>query len=225
VAAVGALLGCSSTGAGGTASDACAPPAGAAPPRSIDDVVRMINRSPQPLDLPCALARIPGPLQLAASVSTVSLQPAVGRRSPRIFLFLDPLIATVVPEGTGRGLLELGERISDTLSIKGELAFPVTAALAPSAPFDHALFDATITTCAFCHADETPADVVGVADAFQSQAFQPDPSTAVGLDELAAEGAACDPAAEPYRCAMLAALFDRDGVTAGQFPPTYATFQ
>jgi len=221
-----AALGCTPAGPGAAPSGSCAPAAGAPPPRTIDDVVQMLNASQKPIDLPCAIARIPGALALAASSSTSSLQPAVGRRSPRIFLFLDPLIATVVPDGAGQELLELGERVGgDAVSVKGEIEFPVTAELAPSAPYDHALFSATVTSCAFCHAGETPAPATGFADAFQSQAFRPDPSTEVGLDELGAQRQSCDPAAEPYRCAVLSALFDRDAVTAGQFPAAYATFQ
>jgi hypothetical protein len=185
----------------------------------------MLNESPKPIDLPCALARIPGSLALYATLSTVSLQPSVGARSPRIFLFLDPLIASVVPDGMGRDLLELGERRGDTLSLKGELEFPVTEALAPSAPYDHALFGETITTCAFCHAQEAPAPDITFAHAFESLALRPVASGQVGIDVLRAERDACDSAAEPYRCDMLKALYDRDAVTAADFPLTFATLQ
>jgi hypothetical protein len=219
-----AAFGCAPASSGGAAG-ACAPAAGAAQPRSIGDVVQLLNAASKPVDLPCALALIPGALQIAASTSTASLQPALGSRSPRIFLLLDPLVATVVPEGAGAALMELGQRDGDALSIKGELQFPVTAELPPSGPFDHALFSDTVTTCAFCHAGETPAPQAGFADAFESQAFRPAPSTAVGVDELRAEREACDPATEPYRCGMLGALFDRAAVTAGDFPAGYVTFQ
>jgi hypothetical protein len=185
----------------------------------------LVNALPKPVDLPCALARIPGTLQLNATVSTLSLQPAVGRRSPRIFLFLDPLIASVVPDGPGRELLELGERRGDTLSLKGEMEFPVAAELAPSAPFDNALFNDSVTTCAFCHGEEAPAPDVTFARAFESQAFRPVPSADVNLDELRTEAAACDRAAEPYRCDMLAALFSREGVARADFPSTFAISQ
>jgi hypothetical protein len=184
-----------------------------------------VNALPKPVDLACALTRIPGTLELNATLSMVSLQPAVGRRSPRIFLFLGPLIASVVPDGPGRALLELGERRGDTLSLKGEIEFPVAAELAPSAPYDHALFNDSATACAFCHGEEAPAPDVTFARAFESQAFRPFPTADVGLDELRAEAAACDRAAEPYRCDMLAALFSRDGVAPADFPSTFATYQ
>ena len=90
--------------------DECVAPAGTTPsPATIADVVALINAMPKPVTLPCFLAALARPLELYATRSVISAQPAVGRRSPRTFLFLDGLTLSVVPEGVGTRLLEMGE--------------------------------------------------------------------------------------------------------------------
>ncbi|WP_437966278.1 hypothetical protein WMF04_42845 [Sorangium sp. So ce260] len=209
----------SGSGAAGIAG--CAPAAGAQNPRSIAEVVRMVNTLEKPLELPCFLAHLTGPLQMTAALSTVSAQPAFARRSPRIFVFLDPLVFTVVPEGSGRYLLEFGERRGDARSLKAEIVFPVTGELAPEAPFEHIVFSEQNSTCAFCHDAETRAPDVPFARAFESLALRPPDEALVSLDELRSEVQLCDAGSDPYRCAMLHALFDREDVVEREFPETY----
>ncbi|XYI02401.1 hypothetical protein ACMHYB_22650 [Sorangium sp. So ce1128] len=210
-------------GSSGAGTAGCAPAAGAQNPRSIAEVVRMVNALEKPLELPCFLAHLAGPLQMTAALSTVSLQASFGRRSPRIFVFLDPLVLTVVPEGSGRDLLEFGERRGDARSLKAEIAFPVTSELTPEAPFEHAVFDEQLSSCAFCHADEKRAPDVPFARAFESLALRPRVEDVVSLDELRSEVQPCDAVSDPYRCAMLHALFDREAVIQRDFPESYGT--
>ncbi|AUX36736.1 MULTISPECIES: hypothetical protein [Sorangium] len=207
----------------GSSAAGCAPAAGAQNPRSIAEVVRMVNTLEKPLELPCFLAHLAGPLQMTAALSTASAQAAFDRRSPRIFVFLDPLVFTVVPEGLGRDLLEFGERRGDARSLKGEIAFPVTSELTPGAPFEHIIFNEQYSTCAFCHADETRAPDIPFARAFESLALRPRDNAVISLDELRSEVRSCDAESDPYRCAMLHALFDRDGVIQRDFPESYGT--
>ncbi|WP_437607251.1 hypothetical protein WMF20_41565 [Sorangium sp. So ce834] len=207
----------------GSIAAGCAPAAGAQNPRSIAEVVRMVNTLEKPLELPCFLAHLAGPLQMTAALSTASAQASFDRRSPRIFVFLDPLVFTVVPEGSGRDLLEFGERRGDARSLKGEIAFPVTSELTPGAPFEHIIFNEQYSTCAFCHADETRAPDIPFARAFESLALRPLDKAVISLDELRSEVRSCDAESDPYRCAMLHALFDRDGVIQRDFPESYGT--
>lgn len=210
----------SSAGQGG-----CAPAATAKNPTSIVEVVDTLNAMPKPIDLPCFVEHLAGPLALDATMSNLSLQPATGRRSPRIFILLEPLIVSIVPQGVGRDLLEMGERRSETRSLKGEIAFPVTTELEHAAPFEHVMFSSELTSCAFCHGSETPVADISFTAAYESDAFRPLPSNRVSVDELRSERAACDAESEPYRCSLLDALFDREAVTSRELPESFAIFR
>jgi hypothetical protein len=206
----------------------CEPLRGAANPTSIAAVVDSLNALPKPVTLPCFIQHLSGPLAIDATKGDLSLQPAVGRRSPRIFILLEPLIATIVPQGVGQDLLELGERRGEKRSLKAEVLFPVTTQLEHATPYEHVLFDKekkNVTNCAFCHGDETLAPDITFTRAYESIAFRPLNGNRVSVDELVAERRACDATREPYRCAVLDALFEREGVTFEPLPDSFATFQ
>jgi hypothetical protein len=210
-------------GADGEVAAVCRAPAGvSASPQSIADAVALANALPHPLSLPCFLESLQRPLVVQPVVSTVSLQPAQGARSPRIFLFWDQLIVSVVPEGAGRQLIEMGQLVGVDRSLKAELGFPVDGPLGPGDPFARVRM-ADGTTCAFCHSDERRADDAGGVATFTSTAFAPAPRAVQDLGALAHERAVCDADAEPDRCAFLRALFDHGEVRAGAFPPGIPT--
>lgn len=194
-------------------------------PKSVAEVVELLNALPKPLSLPCFLESLARPLWLRAANSEFSAQPAVGARSPRIFLFNDPLIMSVVPAGPGAQLLELGERRSPVTSLKAELEFPITEPLDAEAPYRRLAFNESLTVCGACHQGEKLAADVGLPLAFISQALRPVANQHVPLSKLMAELDACDAREEPERCALLGALL---GVTPapleGDFPATFNTF-
>lgn len=200
-------------------------PAGAVPgtPASIAEVVALVNALPRPVSVACFLESLARPLQVHANRSVFSFQPAVGTRSPRVFLFLgDGLIATVVPDGGGRDLLELGQFVDDKRTLKAELKFPVAAEVSDAEPFER-VRDRAGTTCRACHFGEERAPEIGYAEAFTSAALRPDPRSSVELEVLRGEDAACDRAAEPARCALLRALFGHGELQARDFPVTLPT--
>jgi hypothetical protein len=202
------------------AAPECRPPAGVSgAPRSIAEAVTLANALPHPLSLPCFVASLDRPLGAQAVVSTISLQPAVGERSPRIFLFSGPLVMSVAPEGVGRALVELGQLVGDARSLKGELGFPIAAPLDAAEPFAR-VHHGDGTTCGFCHPGELRAADIADAPAFVSGAFRPAPRARVDLATVRHERALCDPAREPERCALLGALFDHGEVVLQEFPPT-----
>lgn len=208
-----------------TPLSACVEPvAQASAPRSIVEVVALLNSMPKPISLPCFVESLERPLAVSAGSGVVSAQPATGERSPRLFLFSEPLIMTVVPEGVGSQLLEIGELRSETRSLKAELKFPIDRDLEPQEPFEATIFNESITTCAFCHAAEEPDPGIEFARAYVSQALQPLPSLRVGIDQVRAEHLACEPELEPGRCALFAAIFDWGEVLEGSFPETMGTF-
>lgn len=201
----------------------CAAPAGMSAARSISETVVLLNAMPKPVTLPCFLETLPRPLDVHATMSVFSAQPASGRRSPRLFLFVDPLILSVVPDGTGSNLLEFGELRSETRSLKAEIEFPVLGELRSEEPFERVVFNERGTSCSFCHQQEEPAGVTG-ADGFVSQALRPRSEDRVPLTELRAEFVACDAALEPERCALLKSLFAERDVVERDFPATMSTF-
>jgi hypothetical protein len=74
------------------------------------------------------------------------------------------------------------------------------------------------TTCGGCHTHELPAPRVTVTQGFESDIFRPAATQIVPLPYLRTQADSCDAQHEPYRCAMLRALFDHGNVVAGSFP-------
>lgn len=200
-----------------------APPNVTNQPRSIAQTVDLLNALPKPLSLPCFVEALGRPLPLHAARSELSAQ-AAGRRSPRLFVYLEPLVMTLVPEGPGAQLLELGEQLPDRRSSKAELKFPIEGPVLPAQPFEQALFTADTTGCAFCHADEERDTRIADAPAFASQALRPLDRHRVPIDALGIELENCDAAVEPARCALLDALLGWGKLVDWDFPPDMATF-
>lgn len=189
-----------------------------ASPRTIGEAVAFINTLPRPLSLDCFLERLERPLRIAGTSSVVSLQPAVGTHSPRVFLFLgDALVMSItVGDKFGFDLLEFGEVIAPARSIKGEVAFPVDDPLAGSAPFTRILEEDTgRTDCAICHRGE--ASVPDYPFAFASTVLRFREEEEVTLSALHDEHERCDPLAQPERCARLTALLGHGPVESAVF--------
>lgn len=204
----------------------CAPEPGRPSPSTVLEVVEHVNELPRPLTLPCFIESLARPLELNATESLVSAQPAVGRRSPRLFIFVDPLILSISFDGVGSHLLEMGQlRPDGARSLRAEIAFPVDGEeLSREAPFERIVFDDRLTTCGGCHAEERAAADVTFTKAFENLALRPLDRERVPLVSLAQELAACDPAREPARCALLDAVFGRGAVVERDFPDTMPTF-
>jgi hypothetical protein len=219
----------SDTAEAGPVLPRCRPPAGfTGSPRTIAEALALVNALPPPVTLACFLQSLDRPLYAFATYSVISLQPAVGSRSPRIFLFdgkAGGLVMSIVPEGMGSPALEFGQFVDDTRTIKGEIAFPVNAPLLPSAPYDKILSGRGMigTSCRFCHPDEQRAPDIDYAEAFISGAFRPNWRTKVEITSLLSEHRRCDPAAEPGRCAILSALFDHGEVVQRELPEIVPT--
>lgn len=229
---VASALGCSaqpevepSEPAGRTPTPGCRAPAGVSnAPRTIAETVTLINALPKPLGLPCFLESLARPLQINASISLFSAQPSYGPRSPRIFLFQDATVMSIVPQGEGQPLLEFGEQRPDFRSLKAEIKFPVVTQLGPSAPFDTLLFNPQITTCGVCHAAEQQEAEISGMRTFVSQSLRPRPADQVSALSLSRELEICDWKLEPQRCAMLDGLMGWGEVTDRSFPPEMAIF-
>ena len=191
---------------------------------SIADAVARLNALGPNADGACFIATLPRPLAVVASSGKTSAQPAFGTSAPRLLLLLPKIVITAVPAGEGSKVLEFGEWIGTTRTIKAEIAVPVTTKLTADAPFLRVSQGTDKTTCGSCHRQEEPHPTI--ANAFLSLAFKPEPGTFVTLEELEGLHDLCTRADDPgSRCTMLHALFDFGEITEGSFSPAVATFQ
>lgn len=213
----------SSAGNGQTSySPKCSTPAGVSgTPKTIEDVVNLINALPKPVTLSCFLESLARPIYANASNSTTSTQPAFSTRSPRIFILIDNLTIAIVPEGPGSDQIELSV-MTGSLSLKGEIAFPVTANLSPTAAYDRIRFG-TGTSCQTCHGVEYQAFQITGTEAFLSNALRPKPATKVSLPFLMNESLNCSAFAEPKRCEILRGIFLPGSVTEKDLPANLPT--
>ncbi len=223
-------LGCSDPASSASApatrspTPGCRAPVGVSDsPRTIGETVTLINALPKPLSLPCFLESLARPLQIHATYSLFSAQPAKGARSPRIFLFQDPTLMSIVPDGDGAPLLEFGEQRPELRSLKAEIVFPVSTRLEASAPFDNLLFNSQTTTCGSCHAGEQQESEISGVRSFVSTSLRPRPSEQVSALSLSHELEICDPTLEPQRCAILDGLLGWGQITERDFPVEMAT--
>lgn len=206
--------------------DPCLQATLSSPPTSVTQVVDHLNTLPKPVSLPCLLSSLPGPLPLHATRSVFSAQPAVGQRSPRIFLLYGQLTMSIALDGMGKDLLEFGEHRPEERSLKAEIEFPVEAELTHDLPFQRIVYQEGQTSCAFCHRNESRDTAIDFAEAFDSVAYRPaDYQATVSVDELGGLLASCDVSVEPERCAMLKSLFAHGLPVDQAFPAAYATFQ
>jgi hypothetical protein len=205
----------------GAELEPCAPaPGTTGSPSSIAETVDLVNGLPKPVSLACFLEALQRPLRLVATQSFFSAQPAVGSRSPRIFLLRDGIIQSIVPEGSARNLLEMGEATRPGQSIKAELEFPITENITLASAFERLPLNG-ITTCGVCHDGRVP--VLGIEGAFESEVLRPADWELVPLADLEEEARGCDSELEPERCAMLGALFQHGEVIATEFPASVRT--
>lgn len=189
-----------------------------AAPQSISDTIAFINSQPLPLTVPAFLDALPRPLNVFATSSPFSVQPAMNAASPRVFLFGGELVLAIAIDGRGSHLLELSEFVADSRSVKAEIAFPVEQEIAATAPYERIAHSGGGTVCRVCHAAEEPAPVGFPEPAYVSHALRPPSDLDVPLDELSSFWKDCDSTATPGRCLMLDALFSRGEVMATPFP-------
>lgn len=178
-------------------------------PSTIDETVAFINTLPRPLTLDCFIKNLARPLNVVAAESTFSAQPSQGARSPRIFIVKNNFVLSVVPAGPGRELLEMSQYISSTDSVKGEIAFPISGALNPAEPYNHILANGpgNGTNCRTCHIGEYRTVGLFAGEAYASQILRPQAFMQIPAATMKQEANSCNPMVEPYRCAILRAVY------------------
>ena len=193
----------------------CPPPEGfGGSPTTIAELVEHLNRLPMPVTIPCLLESLDRPLSIYATWNTFSAQPALSPLDPRLFIFRDSLILSVVTSGDARYLLEMGDRTSATRSVKAEIKFPMTEAIALTDVYDRVGSEEG-TNCAFCHLNATRSPTVSGAYAYESDYIPGEPRKRVELDYMRNSHLNCDAEAEPDRCDMYNSIFSHGEVVDG----------
>lgn len=204
----------------------CQAPPGMGSPGTIEQAIALLNALPKPTSVACFVESLDRPLAINATSSFNSAQPALNRASPRVFIKVGQLWLSIVIAGDASKLLEFGYLLPDPTelrSIKGELHFPLPAAVAPGAPYEGVLYNGG-SICRVCHFDERPETVPGLENVFSSAAFRPRPDSRVPLEQLRQEATTCDWQVERPRCEMLSAVFDGGPVLEATFPEEMLTF-
>jgi hypothetical protein len=193
-----------------------------APLRTVDDIVARLNTLPKPVSVACFTASLSRPLAVVGTSSRFSAQPAGGPLDPRLFLFSDGLILSIVTDGDGKDLLEVGELITPTRTLKAEFKFPLSGTVTRDDAYAHLDFVPTESSCGLCHAQEERHDAHPLARV--SLALKPNARSLVPLSRLRQFAADCDAETQRDRCLRWEALFAFGDVTAGAFPAEFADF-
>lgn len=175
-------------------------------PRTIADVVALINALPKPVSVACLIDSLKGPFKVNATASEFSAQPAFGVEAPRIFLFYSPLLISVVPAGEGAKVVEVSDRTGPEESVKGEIPFPVTENIASDLPYLHIKYDqGDGTVCGTCHFSEVIAPSPYPPSAYVSRYLLPAAAYDVTAKEIEESAKRCAKTKLP-ECQILEAL-------------------
>lgn len=191
-------------------------------PQTIDDVIARINALPKPLSVACFTASLSRPLPVVASTSRFSAQPAGGPEDPRLFLFTGGAILSVVTDGQGRNLLEIGELVTTSRTLKAELVFPITGPIGREEAYAHLDYVPASTTCGLCHSSEERHPAHPFARV--SLALRPPARTLMPLATARSLADACKPEAQRERCLAWASVFAFGEVVEGAFPASFGDF-
>lgn len=194
-------------------------------PASIEEAVALANGLPFPVTAECFVEALDRPLGLEATFSENSVQPAQGKRSPRVFLWTsDSLVVAIALDGPGRNLVEFGQFVATDRSIKAEIEFPLTSPVSAAESHDRVRNERhpEITSCFVCHDDEK--DEPSVPRGRSSLALRPHPQTLVDIGSLSTERDRCRWDQEPERCRYLQALIGHGPVEHRPFEATLPVF-
>lgn len=188
-------------------------------PQSIDQMMSLIQALPKPLTIDCFISALRKPLKIYAVDNAFSAQPSAGPENPRIFLVNNRLIMSVVPAGIGRFLLEVSQVVGPSVSVKGEIEFPVKTNIPPDSVYTRIRDNAFAgTSCRVCHMNETTYASTQTTSVFASRLIPPDPFKRVSQASMLGQASRCNPEKELYRCLMLRAIFIDGQATDTEFP-------
>lgn len=191
---------------------ACSTPNGVSGrPGTVSELLELINALPVPGTIACLLESLERPLELFMTSSTFSAQPAF-YDSPRTFIFLGPLVLSIVPDGSSSNLLEFGQRTTRRRSIKGEIEFPVYQTVTEDTLLGQVRLSDQGSVCGACHVAEERLDNKGFNAAYESVIIVPNPKYEIEIEDFRERNRDCDYQYGRPRCEILDALFEHGEV-------------
>jgi hypothetical protein len=198
----------------------CSPPTGIDNgPQTIQAFMTFLNALPKPTTINCVIQTLKRPLEINATSNTLSAQGATGKNSPRIFIRSGKLLLSVLADGDGSDAIELAETFDTTTSIKGELKFPLSAALKEESPYI-GLYQGGIGLCAgACHGGYTEILKYDAATVkYGTRILYPPSKSNIPLIDLELIRDACGQLTSPL-CLFYKDLFDHGVVGNFEFIP------
>ncbi len=181
---------------------------------SFEDVANLINLLPKPVTLVCFLEAIPRPLEISATASQQSVQPANGRENPRIFLFSNSLVMAFATFGKDHdtNALELSQ-MTGPVSVKGEVSFPVMTDITATDIYQsiRLISGGPGTRCAQCHGQENPAPSPFPANTFTTNIRKPPSGLDVSIEALNDELELCGDS-QDERCRRIRAALSHGDI-------------
>lgn len=198
----------------------CVPGPGATgSPRSVEDVVALINTLPKPVTAACLIESLTPPLKVFAMRSTASLQFSMSQDDPRWFILFWPLIISVTSAGPGAEVVEMSVvQPGNQLSLKAELRLPVDAPVSNALAYERIRLGVGTTCAHFCHQHEVRDNRIAHAEAFLSKAIRPSAHFEISLAYLEKVRSACKSPADSLRCDLLHAVLVRGKAVREEFP-------
>lgn len=172
-------------------------------PLTVNQVVELINRIEKPVTVSCLISFLEAPLKIYAVNNQASAQAAASFESPRIFIFNQNLILSVVPDGDGKDFVEMSEVVGIFRSIKAELKFPINDIIVSGDAFRSIINNQGVSTCRGCHDNAEVANQITTGPAFITDMVLPDPNKRVPATNLNFWARNCDVNSNPFRCEML----------------------
>ncbi|MCB0369520.1 MAG: hypothetical protein KDD45_08735 [Bdellovibrionales bacterium] len=210
------LQSCSANNSKEEQATSCSPTEGQNP-ESIADSINLINSLNKPVTLDCFLNSLQAPLKVFAVNNTFSAQPAQGTQNPRIFILKNKLVLSIVPSGTGKDLLELGESYSGQ-SFKAEIKFPVNSTVTIEQISEQLSKGGNTSTCVTCHTSETKMYYNNTSRLFISNFIRPNESQRVQQSYMKSQAETCNEDTNKFRCDMLKAIYIKGQASDDVFP-------
>lgn len=198
----------------------CMPGPGATgSPRSVEDVVALINTLPKPVTASCLVESLTPPLKVFAMRSTASLQFSMSQDDPRWFILFWPLIISVTSAGPGSEVVEMSVvQPGNQLSLKAELRLPIDAPVSNALAYERIRLGVGTTCAHFCHQHEVRDNRITHAEAFLSKAIRPSAHFEVSLAYLEKVRSVCKSPEESLRCDLLHAVLVHGKAVREEFP-------
>jgi hypothetical protein len=183
-------------------------------PTTFEGVVDLVNKLPKPVTVNCFLYNYDHPLEIFAVDNQLNAQPSGGPDNPRIFIFKDDFMISVVPLGGGKDNIEFSKIVNEGKSVKGDLHFPIEETIEDDEIFSNIINEANDgTVCRLCHGQESLYSGLS----YSSNIIVPEENLRITKQDLSEEIKKCRTETSS-RCAMINYIYSAGEVSDISWP-------